>query len=210
MRLHPSLQVRSSEALEIINCSTLLLLQAVARTAARGKAPGQHVHFDDLREACLGARELQFLHPLHCTLDASARVMRKDSVAAGTNDTDPATGEWGSSGTGGPAKPGVQHAPAPERGQRVLDQSTFAVARESAGAPVGSVLVETSSDRTPEPLHKVGSEVDRHHVKRKAPASAQKSANKAPRRIASGSKQEATFSDAPSISSFFKRLSDAK
>lgn len=71
LRLHPQMHSKSSEALEIINHSTVLLLQAVAKAAVRGKAPGKRVSFEDVKSACGGQKELHFLQPLSCTLDAS-------------------------------------------------------------------------------------------------------------------------------------------
>jgi len=74
MRLHPNMQARTAEFCDVVNYSTVLLLQAVARAAIRKKVPGQRVQFEDLRQACLEARELQFLQPLSSTLDKSALV----------------------------------------------------------------------------------------------------------------------------------------
>merc|ERR1719195_988754 len=82
MRLHPASQVRSQEAVEIINYSTLLLLQAVSRYVDK-KKPGQVVRFEDIREACPGILELQFLHPFQGILDERAQVARAPA-AAGT------------------------------------------------------------------------------------------------------------------------------
>mmetsp|Transcript_14788 Transcript_14788/g.34595 ORF Transcript_14788/g.34595 Transcript_14788/m.34595 type:complete len:433 (+) Transcript_14788:39-1337(+) len=81
MRLHPALQVRSAEASDLINYSTLLVMQAVVLVAARGKDSGQRVQFEDVRQTCSSARELQFLHPLSSTLDASAHTLGRDSGA---------------------------------------------------------------------------------------------------------------------------------
>lgn len=99
MRLHPASQVRSQEAVEIINYSTVLLLQAVSRFVDKRK-PGQIVQFEDLREACPGILELQFLQPFQGILDASAQVVRAPAVAgilgkAATETTLPADEDVG-------------------------------------------------------------------------------------------------------------------
>jgi len=80
MRLHPASQVRSQEAVEIINYSTLLLMQAVSRCVVK-RNPGQLIQFEDIRKACPGIRELQFLHPFQCILDESAQVVRAPALA---------------------------------------------------------------------------------------------------------------------------------
>jgi len=80
MRLHTGLHTRTSEALDIINHATVMVVQAVARATARRKALGQRIPFEDLRQICLSSRELRFLHPLNCSLDASAQVMRSDAT----------------------------------------------------------------------------------------------------------------------------------
>merc|ERR1712007_265023 len=67
-------------ALDIINHATVMMVQAVARATARRKALGQKIQFEDLRQICLSSPELRFLHPLSCTLDASAQVMRSDAA----------------------------------------------------------------------------------------------------------------------------------
>eukprot|EP00439_Symbiodinium_sp_Y106_P024497 s2434_g3.t1 len=46
-RLHPDLKARSDEVIKIISFSSVILLQATARAAARGKAPGQRVTWKD-------------------------------------------------------------------------------------------------------------------------------------------------------------------
>lgn len=81
MRLHPNLPMKSSEAVDVINYSSVLLLQAVIKAAARGKSGGQRVQFEDVRNACLNFKELQFLHPVSSTLDASALVVRNHQEA---------------------------------------------------------------------------------------------------------------------------------
>jgi hypothetical protein len=81
MRLHPNLPMKSSEAVDVINYSSVLLLQAVVKAAARGKSGGQRVQFEDVRNACLNFKELQFLHPVSSTLDASALVVRNHQEA---------------------------------------------------------------------------------------------------------------------------------
>lgn len=78
MKLHPDLCSKTSEALETINCATVLLLQHVAQAAVRGrKSAGQRVKLDDLKQVCLNSRELNFLLPLGATLDASTLAMSR-------------------------------------------------------------------------------------------------------------------------------------
>ncbi|CAJ1375222.1 unnamed protein product [Effrenium voratum] len=48
MRLHPQLQAKTAEVMEVLNLATVLLLQAVVKAAARGKAPGQRTSFEDV------------------------------------------------------------------------------------------------------------------------------------------------------------------
>lgn len=76
MRLHPKMQMKSAEAQDAINLSTVLLLKALCKAAARGKLPGQRISFEDLKDACSTFKELQFLHPLSGTLDPTATVLR--------------------------------------------------------------------------------------------------------------------------------------
>jgi len=71
LRLHPQFQAKSKEALELINFSSVLLLQAVAKAAVRGKTPGQRISFEDFKGACNLMKELHFLQPFSCTFDAS-------------------------------------------------------------------------------------------------------------------------------------------
>lgn len=81
-RLHPDSDGlrRSPEALELINCTTVLLTQAVARAAAR-RRPDLTILASDVREVCADARELRCLHPLSSTLDASARSVQAPALA---------------------------------------------------------------------------------------------------------------------------------
>lgn len=81
-RLHPDSDGlrRSPEALELINCTAILLTQAVARAAAR-RRPDLTILASDVREVCADTRELRFLHPLSTTLDASARSVQAPTLA---------------------------------------------------------------------------------------------------------------------------------
>jgi hypothetical protein len=72
-RLHPDLQTRSSEAMNLISSSAVLLLQAIVKNAARRTAKTTGVvKLADIRTTCLSVQELQFLQPLSATLDDSA------------------------------------------------------------------------------------------------------------------------------------------
>jgi len=79
-KLHPDLQTKTSESLEVINYATVLLLQAIARATVGRKSAGHFVRFEDLRQVCANTRELQFLLPLSGTLDNSALVQGNDRV----------------------------------------------------------------------------------------------------------------------------------
>lgn len=83
-RLHPDLKARSDEVIKIINFSSVILLQATARAAARGKAPGQRVTWKDLKSAIAGAKELQFLQPLTGTFDPSTFTRTTGQAQAAT------------------------------------------------------------------------------------------------------------------------------
>lgn len=90
LRLHPQFQSKSSQALEIINLSTVLLLQAVARATVRGKTEGQRITFEDFKSACNTVKELHFLQPFSCTFDNSTFSTRAEarSKDAGQREAD--------------------------------------------------------------------------------------------------------------------------
>merc|ERR1719491_1029776 len=75
MRLNPDMPFRSAEAADSINYATVLVLQALARAAVRGRS-SQRITFADIKRACVGMRELQCLQPLDATLDATATMLR--------------------------------------------------------------------------------------------------------------------------------------
>lgn len=154
MKLHPSLGARSSEALEVVNYATVLLLQAVARSAAKGSA-SQRVQFQDVRQTCLNASELQFLLPAQGAFDASALTLRAEATFA-DGDADGAAVEPA------PPNPGAVRrgrkagasAAGPGQGQSMLNSSLFA--RHAAPATLGGttlpgtpMLPETSAPGTP-------------------------------------------------------------
>lgn len=76
LRLHPDLPSRPQpppEVSELINCATVLLLQATGRALGKLNS-GRRVQFDQVRELCEnGAKELSFLRPMAFALDDSAR-----------------------------------------------------------------------------------------------------------------------------------------
>jgi len=218
LRLHPALQVRSSESLDIINYSTVLLLQAVARATARRKAPGQRISMEDLKQAC-SVRELQFLQPLGATLDATAHYVRGEGAAnaAWAADDDGAT--VAAAGTAARRAPTGRRAPAVGPSQRVLDASAFVsradgeVGNEAADPPVGAAA-GAPSERECTPARQAVSKGDK---KRRAPASVQKEApaaasnvpRKAPRRGASSSAATGKAAAGPRIVDFFRRVESA-
>merc|ERR1711879_17575 len=123
MRLHPDLQMKSSESQEGISLSTVILVKALAKAVVRGKLPGQRVTMEDVRSACGNLKELQFLQPLSSTLDASASVLRRGAADAPAAEERPA--QASKRGKAGPAIPG----------QGTLSMSAFAAnAAEAEGA----------------------------------------------------------------------------
>jgi len=84
MRLHPDMHSKTSDALETINCATVLLLQTVAQATIRGRrAVGQRVKLDDVKQVCLSNRELNFMLPLSATLDPSTLCMSRHDADDG-------------------------------------------------------------------------------------------------------------------------------
>jgi len=139
MRVHPAVQGRSPEAMEVLNASTVLILQAVVRAALRGKGPGHGLRFEDVRQACLGAKELGFLHPLSHTLDASTFTTRSAAVDL---DVDEA-GNAVKRSLGAPPKP---LGP----GQRVLGAAMFAKATATVPAVGGAAVGGDTADAVQE------------------------------------------------------------
>jgi len=87
MQLHPLFASTSPDGLELVRCSTTLLLQASARMLAH-RSQGQRVGFDRVEDVCQEVQELQFLRPLDGVLDTSSR--RKPAFALAsrcTNDS---------------------------------------------------------------------------------------------------------------------------
>eukprot|EP00927_Polykrikos_kofoidii_P030058 TRINITY_DN25933_c0_g1_i1.p1 TRINITY_DN25933_c0_g1~~TRINITY_DN25933_c0_g1_i1.p1 ORF type:complete len:560 (-),score=130.76 TRINITY_DN25933_c0_g1_i1:72-1751(-) len=90
MKLHPGVSMRTAEATDVVNLSAVVLMRAVMAAAVRGTKPGSRVQFEDIRQACLAARELQFLLPLQGSLDTSAtRLHRGDAALADDDGTIP-------------------------------------------------------------------------------------------------------------------------
>lgn len=185
MRVHPDLQTKSSEALEIINYATVLMVQAAAQASVRGrKAAGQTVRLEDVKQVCLQNRELNFLLPLSATLDASALSVTHQIH----DDGDEVAG-----------KRVIAAAP----GQSTLNSATFT---RTAAPPQ-----EATEDAPEEALDGVDVQEKREVKaqtpakkgnKRKLPPSAKKAASKAPRQKSPVRKEE----KAPaSLASFFKR-----
>lgn len=225
MRLHPDLHIRSTEAAEVINYSTIILLQAVTRSALRRKSIGQKIQFEDIKEACVGKRELSFLQPVSCTLDASAHMLRTDnsSTAGGIADTD-AHGA-GNDGHRG-AVAGKRAPVALGASQRMLSASLFQnniaqepienaadIARESELDCAGELETEVHNEHATvesdefTPMRRLfhGAGEERPHLKRPAPASTTKTSNKAQRHVIGGNKTAACATGVvPGIMGFFK------
>eukprot|EP00747_Dinoflagellata_sp_TGD_P197133 gnl/TRDRNA2_/TRDRNA2_68122_c0_seq1.p1 gnl/TRDRNA2_/TRDRNA2_68122_c0~~gnl/TRDRNA2_/TRDRNA2_68122_c0_seq1.p1 ORF type:complete len:412 (-),score=90.96 gnl/TRDRNA2_/TRDRNA2_68122_c0_seq1:72-1307(-) len=190
MKLHPDLHTRSAEALDVINCATVLLLQAVTQSGARSKsALGQRViQFEDVRQACLSAKELQFLLPLSSTMDASALKTK-----AVTEEAD------------GAQQPRGQ----PPAGQKQLDASSFACrAGGQENVPPPAPDAESGGEGTPARPGRA--------KKRKEPPSSEKASSKAAKKAAAGRKAatpQRSAADGSSggagIRSFFRRVADA-
>jgi len=207
MRLHPALQVRSSEALEVITYSTLLIMQAVTRVVVRGKAPGQCIQFEDLRQACLGIRELQFLHPFSCTLDVSAQVMHKDCGCA-TADGDDVVESVGVNGTAATLKLECPRASMPTKHE--ADASEIECQAAGSGTTLAAVGEGTGhGGGTPVHHSYAGVEAEQRGSKRRAASSAQKMAKRPVRSaglIAVGEGKVARHG----ISSFFRHVDISK
>eukprot|EP00442_Polarella_glacialis_P037319 CAMPEP_0115076368 /NCGR_PEP_ID=MMETSP0227-20121206/16391_1 /TAXON_ID=89957 /ORGANISM="Polarella glacialis, Strain CCMP 1383" /LENGTH=401 /DNA_ID=CAMNT_0002463507 /DNA_START=96 /DNA_END=1301 /DNA_ORIENTATION=+ len=203
MRLHPALQTKSSEALEVINVSTVLLLQAVVRQAARGKSNGQRVQFEDIRSACLNVKELQFMHPVSSSLDASALVLRNGAEAAPEDGVKAANQPKVSS------RRGQTSVAAP--GQSLLQASIFAENSKGAGIEVEDQDTDADSggEQTPE-QSKVRSDQGGDAAKgskRKAPESSKKLPTKAQRRTPGNKKPEVPVG--PGFAGLFRRADTA-
>jgi hypothetical protein len=209
MRLHPDLQTKSSEAMEIVNLATVMMLQAMARASIRGrKASAQTIRFEDVRKLCLGKQELNFLLPVNSTLDSSALVARGEAEKDDHPGAVQAAGNHGATTPVGP-------------GQSTLNASAFSRATASLQAlppeevmatPAGPQEVtdaDSAGEFTPEkaPATK----------KRKAPDSEKKATGKVPRRGAgrskaarsSGPSGTAGISGSSGITNFFRRLDAA-
>lgn len=198
MRLHPAMQVRSTEALELINYSTLLLLQAVTRAAVRGKAAGQRIQFEDVRQACSGMRELQFLHPLSCTLDASAHLIRKSAVASGADAEHTADRGTRTSSDGNQTS---ERAGATGIAALLLTAGQYG---RNPSIPAPEAAPEGQADAaTSKGAEQINGETK--GAKRRMPASAQRSASKAPRQAGA-----AAAGAGPTLANFFKRADAAK
>jgi len=210
MRLHPGLQMKSSEAQEVISLATVLLLKALAKSAARSKGPGQRVGFEDLKTACAGTKELQFMQPFSCSLDATALVLRGGGEAAGDLSTAAASRAAPRGGGRGAPKP-------LETGQSSLG-AAFALnaaheADEEVEAETAAEAAPAAAEVTPEREAAKPKETG----KRKAPSSAQKPASKAarrgpaPKKAAEAGKAEKIASPAPAggLANFFRRADTA-
>lgn len=207
MRVHPELQTKSSEATEIINYATVLMLQAMAQATVRGrKAAGHTVRLEDIKHVCLNNRELHFLLPLSATLDASTLAMTR--LGHDVDDRD----EAATSRAAGNAKV-VQAAP----GQSTLSSSTFA--RSAGPNPVemepadGDELLDVVTVQGNLEF-KQSTPQEKQVKKRKLPPSGKKVANKVQRQSEQDAKKvsekaAANLGSGPGIASFFKRSENA-
>jgi len=150
MKLNPNLTARSSEAQDIITHATTLLVQAVAKAAARGKE-GQKVTFKDVREVCKQAKELHFLHPLQGSLDDSARTTHRHIGEADGEEGDAAAGRRGAGGNAGQTvkKGGAQRAGA---APLPAEQSLLGAFARSTAAPAEAPAADgRGRSRSPPP-----------------------------------------------------------
>jgi len=212
MRLNPDLHMKSSEAQEVISLSTVILVKALAKAMVRGKLPGQRVTMEDVRSACGNLKELQFLQPLSCTLDASASILRKGDVDAPAAEERP--GQASKRSKVGPPIPG----------QGTLSVSAFTA---NAAAPEGADELEGADEdaegenRENEPNQLPAGDAKRPDVetrnKRKAKETATpKKPAKAPRRTADKTKKVQSKPESAvagkkvtKLESFFKRADNA-
>eukprot|EP00933_Yihiella_yeosuensis_P050953 TRINITY_DN48763_c0_g1_i1.p1 TRINITY_DN48763_c0_g1~~TRINITY_DN48763_c0_g1_i1.p1 ORF type:complete len:432 (-),score=131.81 TRINITY_DN48763_c0_g1_i1:106-1347(-) len=218
MRLHPHLPLRSAEAVEIINLSTVMFLQSVTRAAARGsgKTSGGIIGFEDLRQACQQIKELQFLHPLNCSLDPSSFVLRKtvgdeaeDGKTAKRNGI-AKSAEGSAQLRAGQARLGAAFLNAKKKDGEEEEEED-AVEAEEVPEHDGEVTPKQQERSEAPGSEKVGS-------KRKAPPSSSKKAGKAPRRASDDKKprieKKKVEGDTPvpagkSIAGFFRRIDTA-
>eukprot|EP00929_Paragymnodinium_shiwhaense_P006944 TRINITY_DN110901_c0_g1_i1.p1 TRINITY_DN110901_c0_g1~~TRINITY_DN110901_c0_g1_i1.p1 ORF type:complete len:460 (-),score=161.89 TRINITY_DN110901_c0_g1_i1:167-1546(-) len=177
MKLHPSLQVRTAEALDMVNYSTVLLLQAVVQAAARTSESGSRIQFQDIRNVCLSTKELHFMLPIAGTLDASATKLQK----ADANDDDAdgeAAGNHGSKRGGKQAKENLD----PRQGRlgvAMFAKASTALEQPQDGAEAGSEHEASGGERTPSKQRDTEAKAAGSSKKRKASADAEKSAPKA-------------------------------
>jgi hypothetical protein len=205
MRVHPDMDKRTPESLEVMNYATVLLLQALARATVRGGR--QTVRLEDIKQVCLNNRELHFLLPLSATFDASTFTM---------SHHDPDNGGEAN----GKAAAGLRASEAGP-GQSTLSSATFArsaaparpaqmhdvpKAAKAAKADEGLDVVTVQGNlalKEKTPQHKAGG-------KRKLPPSATKEKpTKTPRQDKEPKvlKMPASLDGSSSITSFFKRAS---
>jgi hypothetical protein len=205
MRVHPEMQTKTSEALETVNCATVLLLQAVAQAVVRGrKAAGHTVRLEDIKQVCLNNRELNFMLPLSATLDASALNISRIDADDGSN-----------AATRSAFNAPVAAAP----GQSTLGSVGFARA-------AGPIAAQGSAFNDVEPINAGEDGLDfvtvhdnlhakaktpqaeKQGSKRKLQQSSKKAASKAPRTAAGAAEREKKAPEPntnASLSSFFKR-----
>lgn len=193
MALHPGLTMQAGAATEAMNCATVLLLQAVVKAAVRERGQGRGiVQIGDVRQACVGAQETQFMHPFENVFDASASIIRVDPHMDMNADI-----------VEGLQQPKVNKPVILAPGQKVLGLSMF----EKNKAPEGWVppepepappprVQEPLPPPKPQGLHaffgKTAQPADfpewirdaKAAGKRKAPQSAQRGSAKAPKTVA--------------------------
>eukprot|EP00928_Gymnodinium_smaydae_P011579 TRINITY_DN14256_c0_g2_i1.p1 TRINITY_DN14256_c0_g2~~TRINITY_DN14256_c0_g2_i1.p1 ORF type:complete len:389 (-),score=102.95 TRINITY_DN14256_c0_g2_i1:58-1134(-) len=186
VRVHPHMQMRTAEALDVLNLSAVILLQGLARSAARGSRRPTRVQFEDVRQACAGAQELQFMQPLSSVLDPSALTVPRGGEPADDAAEAPAAaaGRRRAPTLATGAGQSRLGAAAFARGASGGDDSTMSKAAEDGDVAAAKEGVEGgySSAGEQTPARKAPTT-----AKRKAPSTAEKKAAKAPR-TASGRK----------------------
>jgi len=208
--LHPELRLKTGEAMELINYSAVLMVQAVAKAAARDAARAigggkcTRVQFKDIRKVCLESKELQFLQPLNGTLDPTALMLRRgDYAAEGADVGFDEDGHLVNAATASKKVVGRQARGKPMvEGQSRLGVSAFA---KSAGPALATDDAEEALDENADPnaaepgeatpdrcqeAEQAPAQPAARGKKRAAPTSTEKaSAKKAPRKPAAGGKK---------------------
>lgn len=161
-RLQGDGTLRSTEAMDVLNYSAVLFLQVLARATVREAGvngrTGNRVTFEDVRQACVSAKELQFLHPLSGTLDASALTLSREAGLVPPEARGDAEGGESSQaapvgeptkafplrGIGGPVASKKKVRPL-AAGQATLSMTAFASGAHAEGLVIGQRVEEAAA-----------------------------------------------------------------